>query len=493
MFIVLYLSYERATNISHRSSSSATPSSSAVPTPTAGACTGQKYTIKEGDTCQSVSKSQSVATFQLLLDNGLQAYCANFPKSGDLCIKSQCTTYTVQKGDTCKSVAKAHKISTVQLRSYNPWIDGGCYNFNRTIGTEICMDEPGDKYHVPSTATAPPTATATTPVPVPTNAAGNSTKTCGEYYTVKDKEDCDTIVQKFPITRENFLILNPGVGQKYASLFHPFLIVDNIKLTLPSCTNLIAGRSYCVEPVGDMDNYPGAPGYIPPISKAPWDSLPDATYTPILNTGVLPIAPGTLKDCQSLIDGRDLQYGFPGVSDCKAAQSFFNVTAAHLLQWNPSLKDTSQNSTKCSFSDEYRYCLRKGSGAPSPIPVPSPTATSTPVATSTSASTSPSSPAPTTGPTTTASTTTTTGTPTTSEDPTTTSGSIPSPTQTNSIPDNCSDYAKAKDGDNCVDFAKDNNITPEQLYEWNTVLGDGGKECGTMFQKDTYYCIGVSK
>ncbi|KAL4806498.1 hypothetical protein BDV18DRAFT_159672 [Aspergillus unguis] len=403
-------------------SSSATPSSSAVPTPTAGACTGQKYTLQDGDTCQSVSKSQGVATFQLLLDNGLQAYCANFPQSGDLCIKGQCTTYTVQKGDTCKRVAKAHNISTVQLRSYNPWIDGGCYNFNRTIGTEICMDKPGDTYHVPSTATAPPTTTATTPVPVPTNAADNSTRTCGEYYTVKDKEGCDAIVQKFPITRENFLILNPGVGQ--------------------NCTNLIAGPSYC-------DTSPQSltpPGTVFPTQPTPPSSTQACYQSP----------PGTLKDCQSLVDGRDLQYGFPG------------------------------NSTKCSFSDEYRYCLRKGSGASSPIPVPSPSATST------SASTSPSSTATTTTTTTTStSSPTTTGTPTTAS--TTTSGSIPSPTQTNSIPDNCSDYAKAEDGDNCVDFAKDNNITPEQLYEWNTVLGDGGKESGTMFQKDTYYCIGVSE
>lgn len=52
--------------------------------------------------------------------------------------------------DTCKSVAKAHNITTVQLRSYTPRIDGGCYNFNRTIGTEICMDEPWNKYHAPS-------------------------------------------------------------------------------------------------------------------------------------------------------------------------------------------------------------------------------------------------------------------------------------------------------------------------------------------------------
>lgn len=195
--------------------SSSTSASSVAATPTASTCSGKKYTIKDGDTCESVSKSQSVATFQLLMDNQLQAYCANFPKSGNLCIQNQCTTYTVRKGDTCKSISKEHNITTVQLRSYNPWIDGGCYNFNRTIGTEICMDEPGEKYHAPSSvvsATGSPTASSA--VPVPTNLAKNSTKNCGEYYTPKSNETCDTIVQNFPISRGNFLILNPGLNQK---------------------------------------------------------------------------------------------------------------------------------------------------------------------------------------------------------------------------------------------------------------------------------------
>jgi LysM repeat protein len=195
--------------------SSSTSASSVAATPTASTCSGKKYTIKDGDTCESVSKSQSVATFQLLMDNQLQAYCANFPKSGNLCIQNQCTTYTVRKGDTCKSISKEHNITTVQLRSYNPWIDGGCYNFNRTIGTEICMDEPGEKYHAPSSvvsATGSPTASSA--VPVPTNLAQNSTKNCGEYYTPKSNETCDTIVQNFPISRGNFLILNPGLNQK---------------------------------------------------------------------------------------------------------------------------------------------------------------------------------------------------------------------------------------------------------------------------------------
>ncbi|OJJ03023.1 hypothetical protein ASPVEDRAFT_712823 [Aspergillus versicolor CBS 583.65] len=335
-----------ATVSPHPSSSlSSTPVSSPSVSPTASGCSGTKYTIKEGDTCQSVSKSQSIATFQLLLDNNLRAYCANFPKEGDLCIKNKCSTYTVQKGDTCKSVAKAHNISTVQLRSYNPWIDGGCYNFNRTIGTEICMDEPGHKYHPPSSvvgSTAVP-STASTAVPTPTNVADNSTRTCGKYYEIKKGDNCDTIVQEFSISREDFLILNPGLDA--------------------NCTNLLLGVSYCVLPVGDMENYPGAPGYMPSISKIPWDSLPDATYTPMLNPDKLPLAPRTVKDCATIFDGRDLQFNFPGVSGCQVVHAFWGVSVPDLMQWNPSLKGTSSNSTDCNFSKEYRYCIDKGTGA----------------------------------------------------------------------------------------------------------------------------------
>ena len=266
---------------------------------------------------------------------------------------------------------------------------------------------------------------------------------------------------------------------------------------MPSCTNFIAGRSYCVKPVKDMDNYPGAPGYMPSVSKIPWGDLPDATYTPVNNPDPLPIAPGTLKDCVSLIDGRELQYNYTGVSNCQAAGTFWEISQADLLRWNPSLKKQKSNSTSCDFSKKYRYCMDgPGASASSSGGVPSTPAPSTPLTTSTSSSTS--SPTPTS---TSTSRTSTTGKDTstsrkptsTTATPTSTNGAVPSPTQSNSIADNCSDYAKAKDGDNCIDFAKDHDITPKQLYEWNTVLGDGGKECGTMFQKDTYYCVGVSE
>lgn len=67
------------------------------------------------------------------------------------------------------------------------------------------------------------------------------------------------------------------------------------------------------------------------------------------------------------------------------------------------------------------------------------------------------------------------------------------PTATQSgIAKNCNNYAAAKAGDNCYDFAKAHGITPGQLYAWNAVLGPGGANCSLKFQTGDYYCIGVS-
>jgi LysM domain. len=149
------------------------------------------------------------------MDNDLPAYCAKFPKKGSLCIKNKCDVYTVQSGDTCTSVSAAHNISAVQLRSYNPWIDSGCYNFNRTIDTQICINEPGQKYVPPATTTSVAGSTASSAVPVPSDVAANTTTRCGEYYKVGKGEECDVFTAKFGISRGDFGILNPEVNVKY--------------------------------------------------------------------------------------------------------------------------------------------------------------------------------------------------------------------------------------------------------------------------------------
>jgi LysM repeat protein len=55
----------------------------------------------------------------------------------------------------------------------------------------------------------------------------------------------------------------------------------------------------------------------------------------------------------------------------------------------------------------------------------------------------------------------------------------------------CTSFATAVEGDTCIKFAEANGIKPEQLYDWNPVLGAHGANCATSFWADTSYCIGA--
>ena len=69
--------------------------------------------------------------------------------------------------------------------------------------------------------------------------------------------------------------------------------------------------------------------------------------------------------------------------------------------------------------------------------------------------------------------------------------SAPSPTQTG-LTSGCTKYVQAQSGDYRTKFAQANNITPEQLYSWNTVLGSGGSNCGADFFLGYYYCVAAT-
>lgn len=80
---------------------------------------------------------------------------------------------------------------------------------------------------------------------------------------------------------------------------------------------------------------------------------------------------------------------------------------------------------------------------------------------------------------------------TTSKPSSTSSVTAPGPTQSG-IASNCNQFVKAVSGDDCYDFVVANSITPDQLYQWNTVLGASGANCNLQFQAGEYYCVGVS-
>ncbi|KAL3458145.1 hypothetical protein BJX64DRAFT_302108 [Aspergillus heterothallicus] len=401
-----------------------------IPTPTG--CTGSIYTIQQGDTCQSVSEAQSVGTAQLLVDNGLEAYCANFPTQGGLCIENTCTAY-------------------IQLTTWNPILGHGCRHIGRSVGNTICLSPPGDDKWSPITipsATLTTTATATA-APVPTDLADGTVDRCAEFYLVQPGDYCNKIIIKYGISLGDFLFLNQGLNQ--------------------NCTNLFAYESYCIQPAGPIDEYPGHPGYVTPgdsITYLPGTEFPIATYIPepVANqTTLLPLAPGTRGDCYMYTDGSYLQVDLGAgsyESACHLLADGQGIDLDTLSNWNPSLNSSSQD---CAFEEEYRYCI-----APYRTSItwtPGPTATITLITSSTS-------------------TTETTDPPAT----TTITGGPPGPTQSG-IPENCKKWHLVEEGDTCWDLSQENGSTLDQLYQWNPAIKNN---CAEGFWLGNAYCVGVA-
>ncbi|KAI5244029.1 hypothetical protein E4T43_03970 [Aureobasidium subglaciale] len=153
-----------------------------------------------------------------------------------------------------------------------------------------------------------------------------------------------------------------------------------------------------------------------------------------------PIQDGILSTCKTWCQAYPDDY-------CYQFAMETNMTQAQLYQWNPVLGSGGAN-CQTQFQTGYWYCVNDGSIKP----------------------------------------TTTSSTPTKS---TSTSTSGPSPTQSGISP-YCNKYQIAKSGDYCYVFASNNNITTDELYTWNSILGTNGANCATTFQAGDYYCIGVA-
>ncbi|KAH8163293.1 hypothetical protein CIB48_g4955 [Xylaria polymorpha] len=117
---------------------------SPTPTPTPS-CVGTTYTISASDTCQGISTSQGISTYDLIWNNNLTARCENFPTSGKLCIPSSatCKTYTVLSTDTCYSIQDKFSLLYSQIIAWNPSLGVGCQGLESAVGYVICVSTPG--------------------------------------------------------------------------------------------------------------------------------------------------------------------------------------------------------------------------------------------------------------------------------------------------------------------------------------------------------------
>ncbi|RSL84063.1 hypothetical protein CEP51_004161 [Fusarium floridanum] len=307
-------------------------------------CSGVVYTVKAGDDCRSISKANGVSTSWMLYDNGLKAFCKDFPAAGEsVCIVNKCKAYTVQAKDTCQSIAAAAGITQVQLYTWNPVLGDSCSRLSLSEGHTICLEPHDDEDYAPITRPATTQVTVPTPAPVPSNIASGTNKNCAQFYSVEIGDYCNQIIMKFSILLEDFLFLNQGVNKE--------------------CTNLYAEESYCVSPVGPINMYPGHPDYVDPttvVADINFNDLPNATFSAPAITDVatyLPKASGTRIDCHIFMDGKDLQYDMSwslGFSACAELAEIWGISLEELENWNPSLNTSSPD---CAFAEEKSYCM----------------------------------------------------------------------------------------------------------------------------------------
>lgn len=160
-------------------------------TTTSATCTGTIIPLPTAKTCDQVAAANDISTDSLLMINGLQGGCANWPGNlTSLCIQGSCKPYIVQQNDTCQSVAAANNMTLIQLLSWNPTIDPVCANFYEEIGHVICLSNPLG-YTAPSVTNIGVGATgASTAAPVPTNAMTGTNQNCGLWYSVQPG-DCE--------------------------------------------------------------------------------------------------------------------------------------------------------------------------------------------------------------------------------------------------------------------------------------------------------------
>lgn len=402
------------------------------PEPTESACDGTTYQIKGSDDCYSISKAQSVGTAWMLSDNHLTAYCYEFPTSGSLCITNTCKTVTVEVNTTCKAIATAAKITEPQLLAWNPVINPVCSNLDMMNGTTLCIEPPGPKLPPAQTTNVPP-VTPTSAAPIPSNTAIGSNKPCGRWYEVEAGDYCNLVTLKFAISLDDFMFLNTGINS--------------------NCTNLFAKESYCVQAVGDINNYPGRPGYVSitfdptaSFTGVPFTMLPNATMTLDPRPTKIPLATGVREDCDFYFKGDEYQY-LPDVfgywnSNCEIAASNYNVDFDSFVAWNS--LTTNVTDPACVFQVGLRYC---GSWGPQPTQAT-----------------------------------------TTAPEPTGTGPQPPAPTHEGQ-PSDCDGWHVVSGSDSCQSVADSAGISLATFLEWNPAVS---RDCITNFWLGQAYCVGRS-
>ncbi|CAI7631551.1 unnamed protein product [Penicillium pancosmium] len=110
------------------------------------------YTTSAGDTCNSIATQFNVASALVKSMNWQPIDCFAIPEGTKVCIPFRCKTYTLKDGDTCDSIERELDLKPWLLlsaiREYNRWVNEDCSNLHEAsdalFGHVICVGPTGD-------------------------------------------------------------------------------------------------------------------------------------------------------------------------------------------------------------------------------------------------------------------------------------------------------------------------------------------------------------
>ncbi|OQE08182.1 hypothetical protein PENVUL_c010G01802 [Penicillium vulpinum] len=478
-----------------------------VPAVEVDCISGNTYTTKEGDTCDSIAQTYGVSAATMFYINPNIVNCSSIWTGTDLCLPQTCSSiYTVQDNDTCSTVAADYALLTVDIINFNSQLNVNCSNLVDPVpywGSTLCVSTPGGPYTgQPLNTTTDDSGSSIVSPPAGSPVATGTTTNCGAWFVNEATLNltCAQICLSNLIAINLFTEANPSLN----------------KTTCDS--DLVGGAAYCVDPL---------PG---------WDfgnstSTTTTTSVPAASTPEAPTQTGIASDCNKYYTSQD-------GDTCDKVAAEFGITTAQFLAWNPAI------SSDCTsgFWLEEAYCVGVSSSTTATTTAASTTTTATKATTTTTVTP----PAPTqsgipsdcnkyyvpvdgdncatvaadfdittaqflawnpaissdctsgfwleeaycvgVSSSTTATTTAAPTTTTTTKATITTTVSPPAPTQSG-IPSNCNKYYVPVDGDNCATVAAEFGITTAQFLAWNPAISS---DCTSGFWLEEAYCVGVS-
>ncbi|KAF5560715.1 hypothetical protein FNAPI_4091 [Fusarium napiforme] len=301
----------------------ATDSAFNVTTPdtTSDICiSGNTYTTKDDDSCDSIAVAQGVSAATMYYINSNIFDCSKIAPGTELCLPLTCTKiYKVQKGDTCLSIAMNMNILQDKLLSFNSQLNWNCTNLHDADpywGSTLCVSTPGGTYSGQPLNNTEPADPQPVDPPNGATVANGTTKDCSHWFTHDGSLSCTQICLAYEIPINLFTQVNPSLNKTTCD------------------TDLVAGNAYCLEPVGGWDQPTGTPtiSHGTSTTTAPTSTKSAAATGSTTQTSTGEKVPSPTQP--GIVDGCNKWHYVDNGDGCYSIAEKYHVKLADFYSWN---------------------------------------------------------------------------------------------------------------------------------------------------------------